>query len=124
MSFGLRLTTDDDVLIDEMYNLFSLPVRLGHRSLSALDFSVSLFGGLAATLNGTDVAVESPFSVSDGKWHRVSLVFQNEAFKLSWDGSDSSSSTEEEGEKKVQKFAFLPNSHIDFGKYFMCTMSS
>ena len=61
---------------------------------------------------------EAPFpNAADGKWHRVSVVQQNEALRLSWDGSDGLGSlTASTSGQKHKHLAFMPNSHIDFGK--------
>ena len=56
---------------------------------------------------------EAPFpNAADGKWHRVSVVQQNEALRLSWDGSDGLAASG----NNHKHLAFVPNSHIDFGK--------
>ena len=62
---------------------------------------------------------EAPFpNAADGKWHHVSVVQQNEALRLSWDGSDGLGLTTAAATNH-KHLAFMPNSHIDFGKLKM-----
>ena len=72
---------------------------------------------------------EAPFpTAADGKWHRVGLTaHQNEALRLSWDGSDGlgtdvvPSSAAGGGLRSHEHLAFMPNAHIDFGEPKLAT---
>ena len=67
---------------------------------------------------------EVPFpTAADGKWHRVGLTaHQNEALRLSWDGSDGLGvGAAAGGLHSHEHLAFMPNAHIDFGEPKLAT---